>query len=434
MRPHRRNAETAGPGTSRVGFGRFTPRDLLRSDDGTFAVFSVFVFVAMLMVAGLAIDLMRYENERLRIQGVADRAVLAATTIRSTDGATVMPVGDDTPTPEDILLSYFAAEGLTNQLGSNYSIVDTGGSRTITVAPAATVPSLFMRLLGVDSFATVAPAQATESLGSATFLDVVMVLDVSGSMNGQQKLGAMQNAASQLTHSLLDDAAPGMVSVSLVPYDTWVLPPTGLLSYFTNISGSGACNDWTVWNSVLDTLTMPTVRRNCNTAEWRTVRPFLGDADVAEGYIDDLRASNTTSIDLGIRYGALLLDPSIRPAISNMIANGDIDAAFEGRPFDWDRPNVMRAVILLTDGDNCCGERYSTNTQDSNAVDVCEAMKENGIVVYAIAYQAPQRGVQLMQNCASSDNHYFSTTADEIADIFEGIGNNIQAQALRLTL
>ena len=57
-------------------------RRFARHDEGTFTVFSLFVFVAMLLVGGLAIDLMRHENERLRMQGATDRAVLAATMLR----------------------------------------------------------------------------------------------------------------------------------------------------------------------------------------------------------------------------------------------------------------------------------------------------------------------------------------------------------------
>ncbi|WP_127107475.1 TadE/TadG family type IV pilus assembly protein [Pararhodobacter zhoushanensis] len=398
-----------------------------RGESGSMAVLSVFIFVAMILFGGLAVDLMRHENERLRMQGVADRAVLAATMLRdNASGAT----------PEQILHAYFAAEGLDEQLGDNFSVVDDeDGGRTVTVAPAATVPSLFMRLVGVNDFAVATPARAHETLGAGLKLEIVMVLDVSGSMNGQQKIGMMQTAATQLVNSLLtDDIEPGDVAITMVPYDTWVLPPAGFLNQFTNLQGSGACNDWTLWNSVVNGLTQSSQRRNCNTASWRTVRPYLSNAATAETYITELRASGTTSIDLGIRYGALFFDPSLRPAISALIANGDIDPVFEGRPYDWNEPNVVRALILLTDGENCCGERYSDGIQDTNSTATCDALKDQGILIYSIAYQAPPAGAALMQSCASSASHYFNTTADGIVDVFQGIANSVQTQALRLTL
>ena len=397
------------------------------AENGSMAVLSVFVFVAMILFGGLAVDLMRHENERLRMQGVADRAVLAATMLREN------PSG---ATPDQILHAYFAAEGLDAQLGTHYSVVpDEDGGRTVTVAPVATVPSLFMRLVGVDDFAVATPAQAHETLGAGTRLEIVMVLDVSGSMNGQQKLGSMQDAATLLVNALLtEDTQPGDVAITMVPYDTWVLPPAGFLNEFPSILGIGACNDWLQWNSVVNSLTGLLERRNCNTASWRTVRPYLSDAAEANGYIADLRASGTTSIDLGIRFGATFFDPTIRPAISALIANGEVDDVFEGRPFDWDEPNVVRAMILLTDGQNCCGERYPDLIQDSNTTSVCQALRDQGVLIYSIAYQAPPSGAALMQSCASSASHYFNTTADGIVDVFQGIANSVQTQALRLTL
>ncbi|MCA2011053.1 pilus assembly protein TadG-related protein [Cereibacter sphaeroides] len=398
-----------------------------RDEDGTLVVFSLFIFLAMLMFGGLAVDMIRYENERIRMQSAADRAVLAATMLRDNEGSA---------TPEQILQAYFAAEGLSDQLGDHYRIEeDNENGRVITVYPAATVPSLFMQLLGIDSFAMTTPAQAAETIDGGPDVELVMVLDVSGSMNGQQKLGAMQTAAVNLTSTLLNDADEiGDVGITLVPYDTYVLPPPGFLNFFSNAAGNGACNDWLLWTQITSSLNLLTNRRNCNTATWRTVRPYVSDATLAETYINDLRAAGTTSIDLGIRYGALFFDPTIRPAISQLIANGDIDPAFEGRPYDWTEPNVVRALILLTDGTNCCGERFGTLIQDANTLAVCQALKDQGVLIYAIAYQAPTASAALMQGCASSANHFYNTSADEIISVFEGITASIQTQALRLTL
>lgn len=391
------------------------------------AVFALFIFVAMILFGGLAVDMMRYENERIRMQGTADRAVLAATMLRE---------NVSNATPEQILRAYFAADGYSDQLGSNFSIVDDPEEgRIVTAFPQARMPSVFMRLAGVESIDMMTPARAAETFQGGPDVELVLVLDVSGSMNGQGKIDAMRDAAVELTTSLLNDAEEvGDVGITLVPYDTWVLPPAGFLNHFSNSLGSGACNDWLLWNQIVGSLNLLTNRANCNTASWRTVRPYVSDPDLAADYINDLRPSGTTSIDLGIRYGALFFDPTIRPAISELIANHEINPAFEGRPYDWDAPNVVRALILLTDGQNCCGERFSTLIQDANAESICDALKDQGVLIYSIAYQAPASGAALMQDCASSPSHYFNTTSDGIVDVFRGITASIQTQALRLTL
>lgn len=399
---------------------------LWRRDEGAMAVLAVFVFVAMLLVGGLAIDLMRHENERIRMQSTADRAVLAATMMRANSA---------NATPQQIIDSYFAAEGLTAQLGGRVIVdEDPETGRTVTVVPAASVPSLFMRLVGVDSFDVVTPARATEAVAGGAQIEIVMVLDVSGSMSWQQKIETMRTAAATLASSLLADADPGDVAITMVPYDANVLPPSGFLNSFTNVTGSGACNDWSVWNSIADSISLPTFRVNCSTDAWRTVRPYLSDATTATTYINNLRAAGTTSIDLGVRWGALFFDPSMRPAITQMITNGEISNVFAGRPYDWHAPNVVRAMIVLTDGENCCGARYSLSQQNLNTLSICTELKNHGVLIYSVAFQAPTGGAALMQACASSPSHYFNASTAEILSVFEGIGGSIQTQALRLTL
>ncbi|MCB1398354.1 MAG: VWA domain-containing protein [Rhodobacteraceae bacterium] len=421
MRNHHRTEALTRPAGIRAGIHQFA-----RQDNGSMAVFSVFVFFAMLLVGGLAIDMMRHENERIRMQNTADRSVLAATMLRENVSEA---------TPQQIVEAYFAAEGLSTQLNGRIDVdedPDTG--RTVTVVPAATVPSLFMSMIGIDDFSVVTPARATEAVGGGTQLELVMVLDVSGSMNGQGKIGAMRTAAAELATTLLAGNEDGNVALTIVPYDSWVLPPASLLNNFTNVSGSGACNDWSVWNIITNTLNQATTRRNCNADNWAQVRPYENSVNDATTALNALVARGTTSIDLGLRYGAMFFDPSLQPAISNLIANGEVDPVFEGRPYDWDTPNVMRSLILLTDGQNCCGERYGQAIQDLNTLAVCTELKARNILVYTIAFQAPTAGATLMQACASSPNHYFNADVSEIMSVFEGIGSSIQTQALRLTL
>lgn len=421
MRIHRRTTELSRPAGIRAGINQFA-----RQDTGSMAVFSVFVFFAMLLVGGLAIDMMRHENERIRMQNTADRSVLAATMLRD---------NVSNATPYQIVEAYFAAEGLTAQLDGRIDVVDDPDTgRSVTVVPAATVPSLFMNMIGVDDFSVVTPARATEAVSGGTQIELVMVLDVSGSMNGQGKIGAMRQAAADLAETLLTNNEDGDVAITMVPYDSWVLPPPSLLNSFTNVTGTGACNDWSVWNVITNTLNQATTRRNCNTSQWAQVRPYENSVADATTFLGNLVARGTTSIDLGLRYGAMFFDPSLQPAISDLIANGEVDPVFEGRPYDWDEPNVVRALILLTDGENCCGARYGQNQQDQNTLAVCTELKARDILVYTIAFQAPSGGASLMQACASSPNHYFNADVSQIMSVFEGIGSSIQTQALRLTL
>lgn len=61
---------------------RFLRAWLLERTEGTMTIFGLFVFLMMFLVAGIAVDVMRIEHERVRMQGATDRAVLSATMMR----------------------------------------------------------------------------------------------------------------------------------------------------------------------------------------------------------------------------------------------------------------------------------------------------------------------------------------------------------------
>ena len=402
------------------------------------AVLALFVFITMLFVAGLAIDMMRYETERVRMQGAADRAVLAAAAVR--------PNAPQPLSAQQIAEAYLTAGGLSEEVVSGrVEVIESATGRQVTVAPAGSMPTIFMRMMGIDNFQMATPARAIEAMGEPPDVEVVMVLDVSGSMNwttstGLTRIAALRIAARDLVEELYDDTEPGQMAVTLVPYDSWVLPPAGFMNNFDGFpSGSGACADFTDWNSATDSINAQFTRHSCNTASWRLVRPYLDNVDDAIEHIENLVASTTTSIDLGVRFGAMFFDPTIRPAIQQMVDNGDISQEFAGRPYDWNEENVIRAMVLMTDGENCCFGRHNSRspnrqTQDAQTVAACQALRQQGVLIYAVAFEAPQGGIDMMQQCASSESHFFNTSGEGIAEVFRSIGTHIQTQRLRLTL
>lgn len=414
-------------------------RAFRRGESGSMAVFALFVFVAMLFVAGMAIDMMRYETERVRMQGASDRAVLAAAALR--------PNAPISLTPRQIAEAYLTAGGIAEgDFAGRVDVQDSGTGRQITVAPATSLPTLMMHMLGVNQLDMAAPARAVEAIGDPPDIEVVMVLDVSGSMramtsNGLTRIENLRIAARDLVDELFEDTEPGQMAVTLVPYDSWVVPPPGFINNFLNLPLNllGACIDFTDWNNVTNSLSSLVTRHSCDTAAWRQVRPYLASAEEAHPFIEDLRAANTTSIDLGIRFGALFFDPDIRPALQQQIDNGHVSGLFDGRPHDWDHDNVIRVMVVMTDGENCCFGRWDSRspnraTQDAQTVAACNALRQQDVLIYAVAFEAPQGGVDLMQQCASSENHFFNTTGEGIAEVFRGIGAHIQRQRLRLTL
>ena len=89
----------------------------LRSEDGSLIVFGLFVFLLMAVVAGMAVDFMRFETQRTRLQSTLDRAILAASSL------------DQTADPEYIVMDYFNKAGLGSFIdASQINVLNQVGS------------------------------------------------------------------------------------------------------------------------------------------------------------------------------------------------------------------------------------------------------------------------------------------------------------------
>ena len=418
-------------------------------------IIGLFLFVSMLFTASLALDLARYEQERARVQGVADRAVLAAANIRRD--------GDGAITSEQFLRGYFLAEGFTPEQLDQWSIIAGDGitGRSVTVLPKASMSTMLMSLIGVNDLPLAAPARA--EVGASMQMEVVMVLDISGSMgaitsNGLSRLQNLKTAATTMVSDLMEDRQVGDVAISIAPYESWVLPAPGLLDNFHNVTGTGLCADFNDWNDISDfrgngnnayargrgqaranavrnARSTPMQRVNCGSAlGFRVMRMLMTDEAAINAQINSLSTMGTTSIDLGVRYGAMLFDDDLRPYVNSEIDAGRIHVSQRDRPAGVDNPNVMRIMVLMTDGQNCCGARGQPAQLDDNTKAVCDNLKAEGVTVFAVAFEAPASGAALMDYCASSPGHYFNTNGAGVSDTFRAIGRQINAQSLRLTL
>lgn len=446
-------------------------------------IIGLFLFVGMLFTASLALDMARYEQERARIQGIADRAVLAAANMRTS--------GDGAVSAEQFIRGYFLSEGVTPEELENWIVVEGDGvnDRAVTIRPGGRMNTMLMTLIGVDSLPLAAPARAEVSAGMP--LEVVLVLDISGSMarrtsNGLSRLDNLKVAANEMVADLMRDRREGDVAITIVPYDRWVVSASNMLTYMnidepqaSGVQRGWHCYEMLDWqlqrddwlnigglpngllnlpglniapgllrnvnarvNAVRNSITRPVARRDCGTMYgFRVVRPLMTNQADITAVINSLQPLGTTSIDLGIVSGAMFFDTSLRPYVNDQITAGNISPTMRGRPAGVDDQGVMRVMVVMTDGENCCqGGRpvFSTNIQpadmDQNASAVCRNLRAEGILVFAVAFEAPSRGRDLMSDCASSPSHFFNTNGAGLSETFRAIGRQINAQSLRLTL
>lgn len=348
--------------------GRHPSRRLARfatNDDGSATIFGVFILIAIMLVGGLAVDVLRYEHQRVRLQSTADRAVLAAGSLRQPND------------PYDVVAEYFANEGLSAYL-KGVSVDEGLNFRTVSVQTEAVVPAFFMRFVGVNSLTAVAAATAEERYSK---VEVALILDLSNSMNSFDRIENLRIAGAEFIETLFANAEDDQISVTVVNYTGQVNPGADLLQYYdvsmtqpfshcvefaagdyqsmampmgTQLEGSGHFDPWHT-SRARNMIFCPSPRfpqHNPADSTHRENIVMSGDPDFLTQYLGGLWADGNTSIEIGLRWGAALLDPSSRPIIDDMIARGIVNPAFSGRPLDHDDEETLKAVVLMTDGEN----------------------------------------------------------------------------------
>ncbi|MCB2109846.1 MAG: TadE/TadG family protein [Defluviimonas sp.] len=342
-----------------------------REERGSLVIFGLFIFCSMLVLAGVAVDLMRFEERRTLLQNTVDRASLAAASLQQT-----LP-------PKQVVIDYFTKAGLTPPSEDDITVVDgpNNTSRSVTVNVSETMPTWFMKIAGVETLGAPARSTAEESVGQ---LEISLVLDVSGSMAGS-RINKLKPAAKNFVDKIFDSSEPGKVSISIIPYATQVALPDNMMSYlnvtqehtFSNcIEFSQAAGDFDTpalsfgtgpfsrvykrnghfdpwgYSPYYDDASPPESYRNCPTASARKIMPFSEDRNALKNYIEGLEAYGNTSIDIGVKWGAALLDPSLKPMVHSMAGAGQLSNNMDGRPFTYGNGETLKILVVMTDGEN----------------------------------------------------------------------------------
>lgn len=202
--------------------GRF-----LRSEEGSVTSFSLFIFLMMLFVGGMAVDLMRFETNRAALQNTLDASALAATNLRSDADAEALVKSimakrgyDPNITTVNVEETFTGADPVTGNPG-------TLVARSVQANYDLDVNTIFMPLLGIESLGTAATGGAKEGLQT---VEISLVVDISGSMAGD-KISDLKVAAKNFVNQVIDPLRADLpVTVSIIPFNHTVVVPDALLN------------------------------------------------------------------------------------------------------------------------------------------------------------------------------------------------------------
>ncbi len=335
-------------------------RSFARDTRGSVLIFVGLAMVVLFGVIGVGIDLGTQTIIRTRMQNAADAAALAGSIA---DGVT-----DAQRTA--IARRYFALNHPDRYLGTDLTAANVG----ITSANDSVLVDTNLRtrkadivpILGQQQIKTraISEVRNTNSV-SSEIRDVVMVMDSSTSMydllpGGTQRIVEAKRAANTLIDEIICNVPARGSRV-------------GWVEYTTDCSGANSCTD--VTRSLALSASCPALR------DAVTIYTPRGATNGAEGL----------------------------ERAESLLASA--------------RPNVVRAVVYMTDGLNntyrnrnyCydpadvagCLEGSGSPVADVPARDACDRIKARGVLVYGIAFSSTAQNAQIVRDCASGPDYYF---------------------------
>jgi Flp pilus assembly protein TadG len=187
------------------------PRGFLRGRRGSVLAWTAFLVVPLLGFIGLGTDAARGYMVRARMSQALDAAALAAGR-----------AGADQTKARTMAQTLFTANypaGYMDSALSGPDIVFDGVGQTVTVSASAVLPTYFVHLIGIDNFTVSASSQVTSA---AVNLEISMILDVTGSMSGEDIANLITAAKSAVDILIWDDQSQYYSKVALVPWSNGV--------------------------------------------------------------------------------------------------------------------------------------------------------------------------------------------------------------------
>lgn len=405
-----------------------TKREFAENDKGSVAIIFALMLVVLSFMAGMALDYSRVLHTNSKLAAAADAAALAA-------GRALLDGRYSDADVETLAKAYFqqnldkSGDGFGSI--SEVKVTINRANATVTFDVDADVPMTMTKVMGHQN----ADLPVTSSV---TFdqhdIELALALDTTGSMRGK-KIADLKSASKELIDILMPDAgtshsvrigiAPYAASINAGPYagdvsnntstDGCVWGRSGSEAFTAAAPGPGTYLTAGVTPTDIDP-TEGTSSYSCPRAQ---VTPLDSNKNTLKRKINALGASGYTAGHLGAAWASYLISPewsTIWPAASTPVA--------------YDDTNTFKVVLLMTDG--IFNTSYINGTSDYQADEICNSMKNNDVLVYAVGFQAPAGAQETLKSCATSEDHYFKADdGEELTSAFISIAK--QLSNLRLS-
>lgn len=464
FRPGESHSSCSGTGAAAPATGSSGFASRFRSGrSGNAVILFAMMLVPITAVIGMAVDYGHALSARTDLQAVLDSTALAA--------GRAYQVSGEAETARAAAETYFA-KAYQQKIGARLVRAEVDDrTTTIEVAGELVSPTAFLGIVGIEALPVSATATAAlAGAGSDKDLEVALMLDITGSMAGQ-KLTDLKTAAKDLIQILVPDTQGEHRSrLALIPFSAAVNPG----AYKTTVRGpdkgngpacpSNSTNGWYAVQCYRDSWNnqQQAARTNCvserlgaeaftdasplspggrvaaaygATCPKATVVPLTTDKGALISAVNALKADGWTAGQIGTAWAWYTLSPNwndVWPAAS--------------QPAPYNSENLYKIAVLMTDGeyntdyanyvrslDQYRAPAAPNGASDQQARQLCEAMKDEGIIVYTVGFQLDNDNAEdTLSDCATDASHAFlAENGTELKEAFREIA--FRLARLRLT-
>jgi Mg-chelatase subunit ChlD len=317
---------------------------------------------------------------------------------------------------QSIFQAMYSIKGVENpQITSTYD-PNTG---QLSLAGTVGLKTTLAGVLGVNHMNI---AANTEVVVGGADLEIVLVLDNTGSMGSKGKMEKLV-AASTMFISELKKASKksGDIKVGIVPFDTRVSAGSSYKAESWIDWGSMSKKEIKDWEGCLidraqpydvqdtapssATTLFPAGDQSCALA---SILPLTSDFNLATSRIGEMKPAGKTNLTIGLAWGWHMLSSGV-PLI-------------EGAPSS---PKVKKFIVFLTDGLNT-QNRWTGSASDIDArtKQVCDNIRAAKILVYTI--RVMEGNEDLLRSCATTSSMYYNVPAvSEMMAVFSSVLRDI---------
>ncbi len=409
---------TITPSVDKKSFRTFS-----KDDKGSVAMILALIIVPLMIMIGFAIDFLRATNYRSKAAEALDIALLMTAQQYAYDKTI-----DVSAKTQANFNANWVGQALPPPTITAQVLPDNNIKGTIS----STIPTTFMQIIGHDQMPIDVVSQVTANTKN---LELVLVLDNTGSMDKPGKIDTLKTAASDLVTTVMaNNGATNNVKVGIAPFSryvnvgidkagkNWLKVPAPScykpLIHPEQCSGGTSGTPTTCYDNEGNPYACTTGGSNgtCPPSAYgsevcKTWDGCVGSRDVPHNTEDDIYTTPTTKIPGIITWGDYACPKKVTPltdsqsTILNNISAMNADGATyiphglmwgwrllsDQEPFDQGEPytntKVTKVMVLMTDGENTRYPSYpyhnSAYFSGTNNLDPAKTAISNGLTATA---------------------------------------------------